>query len=439
MLQPYRRASALRGPQGGFATEGAAALHDPCVDMIEHERLASLGAETTVMPQVFVSYSHDTDAHRDRVLALARRLRGDGVTVAIDADTGPGGPDVGWPQWSQLAAERAERVVVICSQRWAAIYDGRQPPGSGRGAAAEAQVIRQYLYDQAQSNGKVRVALMASADERHIPVALRPWHWFDLARDHGYAELLGWLRGGTGAGAAHTQAPPRAAAAPRFAMGFLMAVKMEVEVSRVGRLLGTGATPDIARSKAQRAAQQGLTACDWSRLRAADLDLLSVPTGPAPVHASIASPFRIPGAAPAKGDLLRRHALRALAPWLLSLPGRSVTCLPAQLLALPEPLRGPALALVVRQQSAGAGPAYELGVDGDGDFRFGGPGPEALPGAGEILMRMSAGQDTSFPSTITKAMLERERQREQSRSGPIPLAADHVVYRLAKALGIGLD
>ncbi|MCP4656050.1 MAG: hypothetical protein GY856_11605, partial [bacterium] len=30
-------------------------------------------------PRVFLSYSHDSDEHRDRVLALADRLRADGI------------------------------------------------------------------------------------------------------------------------------------------------------------------------------------------------------------------------------------------------------------------------------------------------------------------------------------------------------------------------
>jgi hypothetical protein len=35
-------------------------------------------------PRVFISYSHDSAAHEDRVLALANRLRGDGVDATID-------------------------------------------------------------------------------------------------------------------------------------------------------------------------------------------------------------------------------------------------------------------------------------------------------------------------------------------------------------------
>ena len=36
-------------------------------------------------PRVFISYSHDTEAHRDKVLAFADRLcRDDGIDVSLD-------------------------------------------------------------------------------------------------------------------------------------------------------------------------------------------------------------------------------------------------------------------------------------------------------------------------------------------------------------------
>jgi SEFIR domain-containing protein len=35
-------------------------------------------------PEVLISYSHDSPEHKDRVLQLAERLRGDGVEVQID-------------------------------------------------------------------------------------------------------------------------------------------------------------------------------------------------------------------------------------------------------------------------------------------------------------------------------------------------------------------
>jgi len=35
-------------------------------------------------PKVFISYSHDSDEHRERVLSLAERLRADGIETLLD-------------------------------------------------------------------------------------------------------------------------------------------------------------------------------------------------------------------------------------------------------------------------------------------------------------------------------------------------------------------
>lgn len=40
-------------------------------------------------PRVFVSYSHDSDAHRERVLALSERLRRDGIETMLDQYADP--------------------------------------------------------------------------------------------------------------------------------------------------------------------------------------------------------------------------------------------------------------------------------------------------------------------------------------------------------------
>ena len=49
------------------------------------------------LPKVFISYSHDSEAHEDRVLDLANRLREDGIDAEIDQyETSP--PE-GWPAW----------------------------------------------------------------------------------------------------------------------------------------------------------------------------------------------------------------------------------------------------------------------------------------------------------------------------------------------------
>jgi hypothetical protein len=50
------------------------------------------------VPQVFISYSHDSANHEERVLALAERLRKDGVDAQIDQYVA-GTPQEGSPRW----------------------------------------------------------------------------------------------------------------------------------------------------------------------------------------------------------------------------------------------------------------------------------------------------------------------------------------------------
>ena len=46
-------------------------------------------------PRVFISYSHDSNAHADRVLALSDRLRRDGIDATVDQYELS--PPEGWP------------------------------------------------------------------------------------------------------------------------------------------------------------------------------------------------------------------------------------------------------------------------------------------------------------------------------------------------------
>jgi hypothetical protein len=78
------------------------------------------------MTQVFISYSHDDDAHKERVASLAERLRREAdLQVVIDQDQLPGGPDVGWSQWSERQVREADKVLAICTATYCQRFDGK--------------------------------------------------------------------------------------------------------------------------------------------------------------------------------------------------------------------------------------------------------------------------------------------------------------------------
>lgn len=165
------------------------------------------------MLRVFISYSHDSEEHASRVAALVQQLRDDGVTIVLDRDMLPGGPAEGWPQWSERQVKEADIVLVACTGIYSERYEGNQPPGQGLGAVCEAGAIRQFIYDHAGVNERIRVLLFDAADQSHIPTQLKRYHAFQPAIEESYASLLSWLRGMEST-PAPVAIPPRAIAWP---------------------------------------------------------------------------------------------------------------------------------------------------------------------------------------------------------------------------------
>ena len=92
-------------------------------------------------PKVFISYSHDTIQHQERVLGLADRLRGDGIDAEIDQYNAS--PPEGWPLWCERQIETADFVLMVCTETYHRRVKGDEQPGQGRGVVWEAGIIRQ--------------------------------------------------------------------------------------------------------------------------------------------------------------------------------------------------------------------------------------------------------------------------------------------------------
>ena len=67
--------------------------------------------------RVFISYSHDTAAHRDPVLALSERLRRDGIDTLLDRYI-EGSPVQGWPRWMLDQLDAADSVLLVCTETY---------------------------------------------------------------------------------------------------------------------------------------------------------------------------------------------------------------------------------------------------------------------------------------------------------------------------------
>ncbi len=144
-------------------------------------------------PKVFISYSHDSPAHMDRVLELADKLRKDGIDAILDQyETAP--PE-GWPNWMDRQIEEASFVLLVCTETYFNRAQGREKPGTGRGVKWESLLALQDIYDHDSLNSKYIPVLLGETEESHIPRPLRATDRYRPANDQEYEKLYRRITG----------------------------------------------------------------------------------------------------------------------------------------------------------------------------------------------------------------------------------------------------
>jgi tetratricopeptide (TPR) repeat protein len=133
-------------------------------------------------PRVFLSYSHDSEVHRARVLQLANRLRAEGVDAWLDRYEQA--PAKGWLRWMQRQIQTADFVLVICTETYRRRFDGEEESGVGKGVTWEGLLAAQLLYDEATVNRKFIPVLLDDTSESAVPLALRAYERFRLPADY---------------------------------------------------------------------------------------------------------------------------------------------------------------------------------------------------------------------------------------------------------------
>ncbi len=146
------------------------------------------------MSKVFISYSHDDDAHAKRVRDLGDRLRADAsLEVALDQYVDPKSINEEWARWCERQLEEADQVLVVVTETYRRRFQREENPGVGCGASFEAKLIYDALYKARGQNAKYRVVLFDAGCEQCIPPALQGYDIFHLHRPEGYTRLDEWL------------------------------------------------------------------------------------------------------------------------------------------------------------------------------------------------------------------------------------------------------
>lgn len=144
-------------------------------------------------PKVFISYSWDSREHMDSAVALADRLRSDGIDCNLDQYEVS--PPEGWPRWMERQIQEAGFVLMICTETYKRRVEGEEIPGQGHGVRWEGNLIHQHLYNAGTLNTKFIPVLLESGEFKHIPTPLQGSTFYEAHTEEGYKYLYCHLTG----------------------------------------------------------------------------------------------------------------------------------------------------------------------------------------------------------------------------------------------------
>jgi tetratricopeptide (TPR) repeat protein len=142
-------------------------------------------------PKVFISYSHDSLEHTDRVRELSDRLRADGIDCILDQYEVS--PPEGWPRWMDRQIRDADFVLMICTETYYRRVMADEKPGTGLGVRWEGQLIYQHIYNPGTVNTKFIPVLLEAGDLNYIPTPLQGVTHYPADTDEGYEDLYRYL------------------------------------------------------------------------------------------------------------------------------------------------------------------------------------------------------------------------------------------------------
>lgn len=124
-------------------------------------------------PDVFISYIHDSEQHKEDVRAFAGLLRDHGVNVHLDAYY----PDVrrDWYEWMLNRVPNADYVVVVASPMCRIVGDSAGDPARNLGGRSEMGLLRELLHsDRPRWTRRMLPVVLPGRSVDDIPLFLQP-------------------------------------------------------------------------------------------------------------------------------------------------------------------------------------------------------------------------------------------------------------------------
>jgi hypothetical protein len=146
---------------------------------------------TALVPRLFVSYSHDSDLHKDCVLALVTRLVANGVDIVLDQWDLTLGSDL--PRFMEQGLTGAQRVLAICTGPYVI------KANAGRGGVGYEKMILTAQLMQDITSDRIIPLIRSNALTVPVPTFLSSRVYIDfrddLAFEAKYAELIRDIHG----------------------------------------------------------------------------------------------------------------------------------------------------------------------------------------------------------------------------------------------------
>jgi len=138
-------------------------------------------------PRVFISYSHDSDQHKEWVRKLATDLRANGVDAILDQWDVRLGDDLA--AFMESGITNSDRVIAVCSEQ----YVLKANEGQG-GVGYEKMIVTGELVRDLGTN-KFIPLVRGNQTQDKVPVCLSSRAYINLEKDHEYeAKLMELVR-----------------------------------------------------------------------------------------------------------------------------------------------------------------------------------------------------------------------------------------------------
>ena len=133
-------------------------------------------------PKVFISYSHDSPAHKQWVSELGAKLRQKGIDVILDQwDLHPGDD---MTRFMEVGVKSSDRVLVICTDS----YVRKASAGEG-GVGYERLIVTAQLVQDLGTNKFIPIIRQASGKEK-VPTFLGTRVHIDFMDNNKFDEAL---------------------------------------------------------------------------------------------------------------------------------------------------------------------------------------------------------------------------------------------------------